>query len=171
MIRYDLVVLVETITNLILKLPRFRVFNFLKSIYLKLFGNSIGKRIVYYPGVFIMPPKNLVIGDDVDLAKDVLITTSGGVEIGERTLIGYSTKILSSNHNIPTKAERIINAGHSHKKVIIENDVWIGSNCIILPGVKLKEGSVIAAGAIVTKDTEKFGIYAGVPAKKIKDRI
>lgn len=169
--RYDLVVFIETVTTLVLKLPRFRLFNILKSIYLRLFGNKIGKNIVFYPGVFIMPPKNLEIKNNVDLAKDVLITTSGGVIIGDRTLIGYSSKILSSNHNIPSASEKIIEAGHTHKEVVIENDVWIGSNCVVLPGVTIKEGSVIAAGAVVTKDTEAFGIYAGVPAKKLKDRI
>lgn len=168
--RYDFVVLVETLTSIILKLPRFRIFNFMKSLYFKVLGNNIGKNIVYYPGLFIMPPKNLNIGNNVDLAKDVLITASGGVSIGDRTLIGYGTKILTSNHNIPTDQNRIIDAGHTHEPVIIEKDVWIGSNCVILPGVTVKEGSVIAAGSIVTKDTQPFSIYAGVPAKKIKDR-
>lgn len=169
-IRYDLVVLVETITQLIFKLPRFSFFNKLKSLYLKLFRNDIGNNVIYYPGVFIMPPKNITIGDNVDLAKDVLITTSGGVEIGERTLIGYSTKILTSNHNIPKGKQKIFSAGHTHKKVIIEKDVWIGSNCIILPGITVGEGSIIAAGSVVTKDVDSFSIYAGVPAKKIKER-
>ncbi len=169
-IRYDLVVLAETITQLIFILPRFSFFNMLKSFYLKLCKNKIGNNVIYYPGVFIMPPRNITIGDNVDLAKDVLITTSGGVDIGERALIGYSTKILTSNHNIPSGKQKIFSAGHTHKKVTIEKDVWIGANCIILPGVTIGEGSIIAAGSVITKDVDPFSIYAGVPAKKIRER-
>lgn len=51
----------------------------------------------------------------------------------------------------------------------IEDDVWIGGNAVICPGVKIKRGSVIAAGSVVTKDTEEFGLYCGNPAKRKKD--
>ncbi len=58
-------------------------------------GARIGNGVVFYPGgVWISPGRNLVIDDEVDLAKDVIITTSGGVHIGERTLIGYRTQIF-----------------------------------------------------------------------------
>ena len=59
----------------------------------------------------------------------------------------------------------IINAIH------IEDDVWIGANAIILRGVKIGKGSVIAAGSVVTKDVERYCIYGGVPAKKIRQRF
>jgi len=151
-------------------LPRYRSLNFVKSNFLKLFGAKIGKKVVYYPGVWVSPPSNIVIGNDVDLALNVLITTSGGVYIGDRTLIGYGTKILSSNHVIPDRDNRIFYAGHENKKVIIENDVWIGANCLILPGVIIGEGAVVAAGSVVTKNVKKFSVVAGVPAKVIKER-
>jgi acetyltransferase-like isoleucine patch superfamily enzyme len=54
--------------------------------------------------------------------------------------------------------------------VIIEDDCWVGANSIILPGVTIGQGSIIAAGSVVTKDVEAFSIVGGVPAKKIKDR-
>lgn len=117
-----------------------------------------------------MPPSNLIVGDNVDFAKDVQITTGGSVEIGDRVLIGYGTKILSSNHNIPGDRQRIFEGGHTHLPVKIEKDVWIGANCIILPGVTIGEGSVIAAGAVVTKDIPNFTIAGGIPAKIIKER-
>ncbi len=168
--RYNLIVLIETISQYVFKLPRFTFFNKFKTVYLKLWGNKIGKDNVFYPGVFIMPPKNMNLGSNIDFAKDVLITTKGGIEIGDRVLIGYSTKILTSNHVIPDNKGSIFFSGHKSSKVIIKNDVWIGCNVIILPGVNIGEGSVIAAGSVVTKDVDSYSIYAGVPAKKVKDR-
>ena len=168
--RYNLIVLIETISQYVFKLPRFSFFNKFKTVYLKLWGNKIGKDNVFYPGVFIMPPKNMNLGSNIDFAKDVLITTKGGIEIGNRVLIGYSTKILTSNHVIPDNKGNIFFSGHKSSKVIIKNDVWIGCNVIILPGVNIGEGSVIAAGSVVTKDVDSYSIYAGVPAKKVKDR-
>lgn len=112
----------------------------------------------------------ITLGDDVDLAWGVLITTSGGVVIGDRTLVGYGTKILSTNHLIPLDKGRIFGAGHELKRVLIDNDVWIGANCVILAGVHVGEGAVIAAGSVVTKNVPPFVIVGGVPAKIIKER-
>ena len=168
--KYFLVVSYELIMQLIFLLPRYRFLNFIKSNFLKLLGAKVGKRVVFYPGVWITPVKDLVLGDDVDLAKDVLITTGGKVSIGDRTLIGYRTQVLSSNHNIPDDNGKIFGAGHSKKEVRIANDVWIGANCIITAGVTIAEGSVVAAGSVVTKDIPPFCIYGGVPAKLIRKR-
>ena len=144
--------------------------NVIKASFLILVGAQVGRRVVFYPGVWIIPGSNLVLGDDVDLALDVIITTSGGVMIGDRTLIGYRTQILSSNHNIPPKLGKIFGSGHSARSIKIGNDVWIGGNCLILPGVSIGEGAVIAGGSVVTRDVAPWDIVAGVPAKKIKSR-
>jgi len=169
--KYFFVVFVETVSWLIFLMPRFRVLNRLKSQYLRvLFKAKLGKRIVFYPGVWIFPGRNLIVGDDVDFAKGVLVTTDGGVSIGDRVLIGYNSHILSSNHNVPSIPHRIFEAGHAKSPVNIGDDVWIGAQCIILPGVSIGEGAVIAAGSVVTKDVPAFTYVAGVPAKSIKVR-
>lgn len=71
-------------------------------------------------------------------------------------------------------ASQIRNKDYNRKglneKIIIEDDVWVGYGSIILSGVKICQGSIIAAGSVVTKDVEPFSIYAGVPAKKIRNR-
>lgn len=172
LIRYDLVVLVESLSLIIFSLPRFSFFNNLKSLYLKFFFKAkIGKQVIYYPGIWIFTGRNLTLGDNVDLAKDVLLTTDGGISIGDRSLIGYRTQILSSNHNVPNKPDRIFNAGHSKSPIAIGKDCWIGANCIILPGVTIGEGSIIAAGSVVTKDIPAFTYAAGIPARVIKERL
>ena len=169
--KYFFVVFVETVSQIFFCMPRFRFLNAIKSSYLRFFmGAKVGSRVVYYPGVWIFTGRNLVVCDDVDFAKDVLVTTDGGVYIGCRVLIGYRTQILSSNHKVPERPGRIFSAGHVKAPVRIEDDVWIGANCIILPGVTIGEGSVVAAGSVVTKDVPSFSYVAGVPAKVIKER-
>ncbi len=168
--KYVAVVWYELVLSLVMALPRFRLMNFLKSMVLTMLGAKVGKRIVYYPGVKIVPAHGITIGDDVDFAWGVIVTASGEVVIGDRVLIGYQTLILSSNHCIPTHPDHIFSAGHVKKRVTIQNDVWIGSGCKILPGVVVGEGAVVAAGSVVTKDVAPFSIVGGVPAKLIRWR-
>lgn len=160
----------EDLSFLIFALPRHKLFNLIKSNYLRIQGAKIGKGITFYPGIKINPARNITLGDDVDLAWGVIITTGGYVEIGDRTLVGYRTLILSANHVIPPNRRRIFGAGHSKSKIIIENDVWIGANCIITAGVHIGEGAVIAAGCVVTKDVLPFTMVGGVPGRIIKQR-
>lgn len=170
-VRYAVVVWYETIMRALFALPRFRLLNGMKSIFLRAAGARVGGRVVYYPGVWISAPvRGLEIGDDVDLAYGVLITTPGGVSIGARTLVGYRTQILSANHVIPPAPGRIFGAGHATAQVRIGADVWIGANCLILPGVSIGEGAVVAGGSIVTKDIPAYAIAAGIPARVIRDR-
>jgi acetyltransferase-like isoleucine patch superfamily enzyme len=171
MIKYFLIVAAETLSQCIFLLPRFRLFNLIKSYYLRVVWSAkIGHRVVFYSGVWIFTGRKLVVGSDVDFAKDVLVTTDGGVSIGDRVLIGYRTQILSSNHRVPPLPRKIFEAGHVKKEVKISNDVWIGANCVILPGVEIGEGAVVAAGSVVTKNVPPFTFVGGVPAKVIKPR-
>ncbi len=169
-IKSFVVITYEFVMGLVFSLPRYRWCITIKEWMLNLQGAKFGKGVSIYPGVWISPGRNLIVGDDVDIAKDVLITTSGGVEIGDRTLIGYRTQIISSNHTIPAVGLPFPISGDEHKKIIIEKDVWIGANCVITAGVRIGEGAVVAAGAVVTKDVESNAIVGGVPAKLIRYR-
>ena len=160
----------ESLSAIVFSLPRHQLFNIIKSNYIRVQGAKVGKGVTFYPGIKINPAINLSIGNYVDLAWGVIITTKGGVEIGDRALIGYRTQIISANHVIPENKGSIFGAGHIAKKVIIKKDVWIGANCIITSGVTIGEGSVVAAGSVVTKDVTPFTIVGGVPAKIIKER-
>ncbi len=165
-----LVVWYEAIQQILFLLPRFRVLGWIKASFLRLNGAVIGRRCVFYPGVWIAPGRNLVVGDDVDFALGVLVTTAGGVTIGSRTLIGYGSRILSTNHVIPPRPGRVFGSGHEKAPVVIGSDVWIGAGCTILPGVTIGEGAVIASGAVVSRDVDAFSIVGGVPARLLKDR-
>lgn len=165
-----LVVSYETAMSALFALPRYTTLNRVKAEFLRAMGANIGTRVVFYPGVWIVPAKNLTIGDDVDLARDVIITTGGGVSIGARTLVGYRTQILSSNHAVPGRTERIFDAGHESKAISIASDVWIGANCLVLAGVSIGEGAVVAGGSVVSRSVPSFTMVAGVPARVIKER-
>lgn len=169
-LKYSLVSTYEFFSGFIFALPRHRIFGIIKSLYLRIQGAKIGKHVVFYPGVKINPAFNIELGDHVDLAWGVLITTGGNVKIGSRTLVGYNTQIFSANHIIPTQRGRIFGSGHILKPVEIGQDVWIGAGSIILPGVTIGEGAVVAGGSVVTKDVLPFTIVGGNPAKLIKER-
>ncbi len=169
-IRYSLICTYEFLYSIVFSLPRHRFFNLIKSCFIRLGGGTVGEKIVYYPGVRIIPAKNISIGSHVDFAWGVIITTNGRVSIGDRTLIGYNSVILSRNHIIPDKKEKIFSSGHENKSTFIGPDVWIGANCTILPGVTIGEGAVVAAGSVVTKNVESFSIVGGNPARLIKER-
>jgi acetyltransferase-like isoleucine patch superfamily enzyme len=162
----------ELVTQAILGWPRMQPFLALKRVLLRSLGARVGKRVTIYPGVWIMPISGkLVLGDDVDLAKDVLITIAGGVVIGDRTLVGYGAKILSANHAVPKGTLRIVDAGHVTAAINIGRDVWIGANVVILPGVTIGDGAVIAAGTVVTKSVPAYTIMAGVPGRPLRSRL
>ena len=165
-----LVVSYETIMQFLLLLPRYRTLNAVKATFLRLNGATIGRRVTFYPYLWIENGRNLVIEDDVDLAMGVVIASPGGVRIGARTLVGYRTQIISMNHGIPGRDKRIFDSGHIKSPVNIGCDVWIGATVVILPGVTIGEGAVIGAGSVVTKDVPPFAIVGGVPAKLIRFR-
>jgi acetyltransferase-like isoleucine patch superfamily enzyme len=165
-----LVVGYEFVQRLLFSLPRFPLFNMIKAGFLRALGARIGRRTIFYPGVWIAPPHKLEVGDDVDFALDVMIVTSGTVKIGSRVLIGYRTQINSGNHFIPPKPEKIFGSKHDNRPIVIGNDVWIGGNCMIMAGVTIGEGAVVAGGAVVTKDVEPYSVVGGCPARLIKYR-
>ncbi len=160
----------ECVARLVLWLPNCRPLNWIKACFFRVQGAKIGRRVTFYHHVWIMPGKNLVVGDDVDFSVGVMVDTGGGVEIGARTLIGYRSVIMSTNHGIPAGRGRIFDAPNVPEPVRIGEDVWIGAHCMILPGVTIGEGAVVGAGSVVTKPVEPFAIVAGVPARLIRKR-
>jgi len=95
----------------------------------------------------------------------------GPVTIGKYVMMGPEVAIYTRNHRHDDISVPMAQQGYEeYRPVIISDDVWIGRRAIILPGVHISEGCIIGAGAVVTKDTEPYGVYAGVPAKKIYSR-
>ncbi len=94
------------------------------------------------------------------------------VSIGDFSMLANNVSIIGGDHRYNVPGVPIIFSGRGElKRTNIGKDVWIGAHSIILAGVSIGDGSIIAAGSIVTKDVEPFSIYGGVPAKKISHRF
>jgi maltose O-acetyltransferase len=107
------------------------------------------------------------IGDGAFLNFGVLIDTVGGVWIGENCRIGPRVNILTSTHVVGSTEQR--GGELSAQPVRIEDGAWVGAGSLIMPGVSVARGCVVAAGAVVTSDTTPDGLYAGVPATRRRD--
>ena len=95
-------------------------------------------------------------------------TIIGPVKIGSHVNLAQGITVTALNHNFDDSEKRIDEQGVSTKPVTIEDDVWVGANAVILPGVTIGNHCVVAAGAVVTKDVPPHSLVAGVPAKVIK---
>ncbi|WP_052123701.1 acyltransferase [Gallibacterium anatis] len=115
-------------------------------------------------------PEKIIWHDNIYIGPKAYIWAIGGLEIWDNVIIGPRVTIHTSNHRYEN-ATMLPYDGYSYiKKVVIERNVWIGDNCMIVPGVTIGEGSIVAMGSVVTKDIPKYSIVGGNPAKIIKKR-
>jgi len=123
-----------------------------------------GQQVRLRMPVVIYEPEKLVLGNKVDIGEFTVIRANGGVTIGDRVLIAAGAVITSREHSIDLPRWSVT----QDAAVTIADDVWIGAGAIVLPGVSIGQGSVVAAGAVVTGDVAAFTVVAGVPAREIK---
>lgn len=109
---------------------------------------------------------DVIIGDHTRVGLHNTII--GPVTIGSHVNLAQGITVTALNHNFEESCKRIDEQGVTTKPVIIGNDIWIGANAVLLPGVTIGDHSVVAAGAVVTKDVPPHSLVAGVPAKIIK---
>jgi acetyltransferase-like isoleucine patch superfamily enzyme len=131
---------------------------------LKIFLGRSGKRFTVDSGVNILHPKNVIIGDDVYLARNVWINGSGRIKFGSNIMVGPMTIISSGDHVF---RENKLTGDSVRAPIEIGSNTWIAGNATITKGVKIGSGVLVAAGAVVTKDIPDNVIVAGVPAKII----
>ena len=110
---------------------------------------------------------DVLIGDHTRIGLHNTII--GPVKIGDNVNLAQGITVTALNHNFNDPSKRIDEQGVSTSAVNIGNDIWIGTNAVILPGVSIGNHSVVAAGAVVTKDVPAHTLVAGVPAKVIKE--
>lgn len=121
---------------------------------------------------------NISIGDDVAIGPHALLwTTRANIIIKEKVIIGPGLSIITGDHKINVVGKYMADVTDEEKDdendqdVIIEKDVWIGANVTILKGVTVAEGCVIGAGTVLTKSTHPYGIYVGVPGRRVSERF
>lgn len=140
---------------------------------LKSVSGSIGDNVAVFPGVYIFNPENLVAGNNVSIQPMAYIECGfekDGVVIGNDVSIAHGVTVMATTHRFDSHEAAIRDQGVESEPVRIEDNVWIGAKASILSGVSIGHGSVVGAGAVVTRSLEPGGVYAGVPARKIKER-
>ena len=157
-------------------------------------GGSVGKDVKFYGGVRIVgnAPDAIHIGDAVRILRGVTMSTTLfgkihiggnvhigensiifsdiGITIGDNVIIGPQNIIVDFDHTYKSVEIPINQQGIKRKEVIIEEDVWISSHCVITKGVRIGKGAVIGAGSVVNKDVPAYSVAVGVPVRVIKKR-
>ncbi|MFC5701757.1 acyltransferase [Cohnella faecalis] len=120
--------------------------------------------------VSLKQPEQIYLGRNVHIGHGcVLWPGTGKITVSDDVLLGPYVQLFASNHGI--RKDLLIERQEQHAKdVSVESDCWLGAGVIVVPGVTISRGTVVAAGAVVTKDTPPYSIVAGVPAKVISLR-
>jgi acetyltransferase-like isoleucine patch superfamily enzyme len=112
----------------------------------------------------------LAIGPNVVIGRNVYIGVFKPISIGNSAQIGAYSYIISGNHSYQRRDIPIYQQGHEGREITIGEDVWIGTHVVILPGVTIGKGAIIAAHSLVNKSIPPYEIWGGVPAKYLKTR-
>ena len=128
----------------------------------------IGKNNKIQRSVYVGSGNNVVIGNNCQINEAVRLDN---VEMGNNVMIARESIILGKTHESDATDTPMNEQGWKNvSKTYIEDDVWLGLRVVVMPGVRIRKGCIIAAGGVVTKDTIESGVYGGVPAKLIKLR-
>ena len=138
-----------------------------KCFYKYIFAMKLTKKTVISGGCEFRSPWNIQLGNCV-IQEKCLLDGRSGIVIGDNVVFGVGVHIWTQEHDV-NDAYFAVNAEHS-QSVIIKDYAWICSDSSILPGVVVEEGAVLASKALATKKCEAYGVYAGVPAKRISER-
>ena len=134
---------------------------------------AFGKNSYVSPYGIYMHRRKIYIGENVYIGPRAILSANQGLIIGNGVIIGPEFIVMGGDHNYSVVGKRMyqVKEGGKNEKVIIEDDVWIGARVTILKGVSIGEGSVIGAGSVVTRNILPYAVYAGNPARFIKERF
>ncbi|MFA7256075.1 MAG: acyltransferase [Kiritimatiellales bacterium] len=135
------------------------------------FLGSCGHCFYLLPNCKLMSPANIHVGTHVTINHHTTLGGHGGLTLGNYVLIGPNCNILTANHSFINFNIPISRQGITTDPVKIEDDVWLGANVVVLPGVTIGRGSIVGANAVVSRDVPPFSIAGGVPARVIKQRF
>ncbi|MDB5128060.1 DapH/DapD/GlmU-related protein [Mucilaginibacter sp.] len=137
----------------------------IRTILSEITGTPIDETVALFPPVHINYGKHLTFGKNVFINFNCIFLALGGIVIEDNVLIGPDVKIISEGHPLsPAERESLVPG-----KIHIKQNAWIGAGATILPGITIGENSVVAAGAVVTKNVAPNTVVGGVPAKFIKN--
>ena len=131
------------------------------------FCMQITRKSVLYGGSEFRSPWNIKMGNCV-VSNNCLFDGRSGISIADNVVFGVGVRLWTAEHAVNDPMFRVLD--ENRQPIVIDERAWICSDSTILPGVHIGKGAVIASRACVTKDCEPYGIYAGIPAKKIGER-
>ena len=137
----------------------------LKVMILRMFGARIGEGVMLKPSINVKYPWNLEIGDYSWIGENAWLDSLAPIKIGSNACISQGVYLCTGNHDWTDPAFGLI-----VKPITIEAGAWVGARATVLPGVTVRSHSIVAAGSVIAKDTESYGIYVGNPAVAVKER-
>lgn len=147
-----------------------RKIDFLRTFLIRLLGVKVGRNVFISKNFFTTSFNNISFGNNGTLGMNCQFYSYGkGISIGDNFLIGSNFVVHTSEHIFEDSSKAIIEQGCTYKPVIIGNNVYIGSGVSIVSGVTIEDNVIVGTGSVVTKSLKGGAIYAGNPAKKIKD--
>lgn len=138
----------------------------IRRFYLFIFCKKFGKNNYIARNIDVRCPSKIIIGNNNVINKHCVLDGRGGLTIGDNVDIAQDVLIWTEQHDKDDNLHRTVDSS-----VLIEDHVWIASRAIILPGVQLKSGCVVGAGAVVTKKVQSLNVVAGNPAKVVSVRM
>ncbi|HEY4493137.1 MAG TPA: acyltransferase [Candidatus Paceibacterota bacterium] len=142
----------------------------LRMLIMPLFFGKCGKHLTVRSFATFEFPERITVGDNVSFNEYSWINGAGGIEIGNMVRIAPHVTIASFDHEYKDPNTPIKFQTKRYGKIILEDDVWIGSHVTITKGVRIGRGAVIGAGSVVTSDIPEYSVAVGVPARVIKKR-
>jgi putative colanic acid biosynthesis acetyltransferase WcaF len=138
----------------------------LKVRLLRLFGAKVGKGVVLKPTINVKYPWNLEIGDYSWIGEHAWLDSLDKIKIGNNCCISQGVYFCTGNHDWTDPAFGLV-----VKPITVEDGAWVGARATVLPGVTIASHSIVAAGTVMSKDTEPYMIYSGNPAVAVKERV
>ena len=136
----------------------------IRTLFSELIGKPVDQSFGLFPPFYTDCGKNITVGKNVFINSGCHFQDQGGITIGDGVLIGHNVLLATLNHDFSPKNRSTLHPA----PIVIGENVWIGSNATVVPCVTIGNGSIIAAGAVVTKNVPENVVAGGVPAKIIK---
>lgn len=163
----------QIIARILLVIPK--VLNILLMNVFKSLFKKHGKNIRFFPVNSSFSYESIELGYDVYIGPGAKFSSITNITIGNKVMFGPNVTIMGGDHNFSVIGQYMFDVEEklpsNDLPIVIEDDVWVGSNVTILKGVRIGSGSIISAGSVVTKNVAENSIVGGVPAKLLKSRF